>query len=254
MNAAALIVGLYPPAVRDRWGPGIRDELDAAGLRSWPDAIIGAVRLWLRPSTWPETSTGQTRRVAAVALFAVTSATMLMLRAVEPSPALTADTRHIATSLWLIPTLLGIALAAPLPPLRWSALRRLTAVAIRALAGPAAALAAMVLLANSGVLKQTSGLTDVLLVSYYWGTLAFGAVAACVLVGRVAGAAVLPSRRRLGTALVLLGTGLASAALQNAMACVKSGSVTPSFAATIALALLAAATITAGQDLRPHRT
>ncbi len=249
MKAATLIIGLYPPAVRDRWGADISEELDAAGPRSWPDAVTGAVRLWLRPSIWPETFAGQTRRVIAVALFVVTSATMLLLRAIGPSPTVTADTRHLVTSLWLAPTLLGMALAAPLPPLRWAALRRLTVVAIRTLAGPAAALSAMVLAARTGVVRQTSGFTDAALVAYYWGTLAFAAAGMCILVARVAKAAVLPSARRLGAALVLLGSGLACASLQNVLMNIKTGS--GSLAATVALALLAAATISAGHDLRP---
>lgn len=250
MRAAALITALYPPAVRDRWGADISDELEATGPRSWPDAVAGAVRLWLRPSTWPETFTGQTRLVAAVALFVVTSATMLLLRAVEPSLAVTADTRHVATSLWLAPTLLGMALAAPLPPLRWDALRRMTVVTIRTLAGPAAAFSAMVLAANTGLVRQASGLADAALVAYYWGTLAFAAAGMCVLVARVAKAAVLPSARRLGVAFVLLGTGLACASLQNVLVSVKTGSL----ATTVALGALATATISAGHDLRPrHR-
>ena len=191
MNAATLITGLYPPAVRDRWGADISDELAATGPRSWPDAVTGAVRLWLHPSTWPETFTGQTRHVAAVALFVVTAATMLILRAVEPTPAVTADAHHIATSLWLAPTLLGMALAAPLPPLHWATLRRMTVITIRTLTGPAAALSAMVLTARTGVVRQTSGLTDAALVAYYWGTLAFAAAGMCMLVARTAKAAVL---------------------------------------------------------------
>ncbi|WP_242909778.1 hypothetical protein [Actinomadura terrae] len=251
MKAATLITVLYPPAVRDRWGADISDELEAAGPRSWPDAVAGAARLWLRPSTWPETFAGQTRRVTAVALFVVTSVTMLVLRAVEPSPAVTADTRHIATSLWLAPTLLGMALAAPLPPPHGAALRRMTAVAIRVLAGPAAALAALVLAANTELARQSTGLTYAALVAYYWGTLAFAAAGMCIFVARVAKAAVLPSARRVGAALVLLGTGLACASAQNVLVSIRTGSVTGSFAATVALTLLAAATISAGHDLRP---
>ncbi|MGI5422898.1 hypothetical protein [Actinomadura luteofluorescens] len=130
----------------------------------------------------------------------------------------------------------------------------MTVVAIRTLAGPAAAFSVMVLAANTGVVGQTSGLTDAALVACYWGTLAFSAVGMCVLVARVADAAVLPSVRRFGAALVLLGTGLACASLQNVLVSVKTGSVTGSPAATVALGLLAAATISAGHDLRPLRT
>ncbi|MGI5200466.1 hypothetical protein ACQEU6_02505 [Spirillospora sp. CA-108201] len=71
MRAATLISGLYPPAVRPRWGTEISIEVSEAGIRCWPDAAAGAARLWLHPSDWPETLAGQTRRVLAVALFAV---------------------------------------------------------------------------------------------------------------------------------------------------------------------------------------
>ena len=48
MNVPALIVGLYPPAIRQRWGTEITQEVAHSGLRSWPDAVIGAARLWLQ--------------------------------------------------------------------------------------------------------------------------------------------------------------------------------------------------------------
>ena len=66
----------------------------------------GCRALWLRPGDWPETFTGQTRRVVTVTLFAITAATGLVLRTVAPSATLTADLRHPATSLWLVPLLL----------------------------------------------------------------------------------------------------------------------------------------------------
>jgi hypothetical protein len=101
MSAATLLTGLYPPAVRERWGADISREVSASGIRSWPDTLTGAARLWLHPSDWPETFAGQTRRVLTVTLFAIIAATGLLLRTVAPSAALTADMRHPVTSLWL---------------------------------------------------------------------------------------------------------------------------------------------------------
>lgn len=246
MSAAALLTLLYPPAVRERWGEDIRYEVTASGIRSWPDTLLGAARLWLHPGDWPETVTGQTRRVLTVALFALTAATGLLLRSAEPSTTFTADIRHPATSLWLAPLLLGTVLAAPLPPLRGRALRRLTAEAARTLAPPAAAVTALCLTAWSGLADH---LADGAAVLYYWLTLGFVAVRLCALVARLTRTAPPPSTRRLSAALLYLGTGLALAAGQNLLAVLRTtpqGSLTDS----LVLGLLAAAAISAGHDLR----
>ncbi|MFI2203929.1 hypothetical protein ACH47Z_24735 [Streptomyces sp. NPDC020192] len=250
MSAATLLAGLYPPAVRERWGADIRSEVSASGIRSWPDTVAGAARLWLHPGDWPETFTGQTRRVLTVALFALGATAALLLRSLEPSGALAADRHHPAAGLWLAPLLLGIALAAPLPLLRGAALRRLVAAAVRTLAAPAVAVVALCLLAWSGTPARTTGLADGAMVGYYWLTLGFVALRLCVLVARVARTATLPSTRRLSTALLYLGAGLALAAGRNLLAAPPGpASVTE----TLALALLAATALSAGRDLRRKR-
>lgn len=249
MRAAALITRLYPPAVRARWGAEISHEVSRSGIRCWPDTIAGAVRLWLHPSDWPETLAGQTRRVLAVALFAVTAVTALLLRAAEPSAILTADARRPATSLWLVPIMLGIGLAVPPPPLRWDALRRLAAIAIRTLAAPALAGGTMVLAARSGVVDHPTGLEGAALIVCYWTTLGFTAARCCTLVGRVARTVTVPTTRRLSAALLLIGTGLAVATAQYLVA-IAGTPHAGSLIVTLALALLAAATISAGRDLR----
>lgn len=236
MNAATVLTRLYPPAVRERWGAELSHEVSTAGMRSWPDTVVGAGRLWLHPSDWPETTPGQTRRVVAVALFTVTAVTALLLRATGPVPELTADAAH---SLWLALILLGVALGTPIPALRWPAWRRLTGDAVRLLAAPGAALLAMFLVANSGLVDHPTVPVNVALVVWYWATLTFTAVRLCTLVARVA---TMPTRARLRRALFLTGAGLALAAAQSAFA----GSVAP----TLALALLGAATIQVAQDLQ----
>src|SRR5262249_41130470 len=86
-----------------------------SGIRSWPDALLGAARLWLHPGDWPETSDGQTRQVLTVTLFAVTAAAALLVRAAG-QPVLTGSLRHPATTLWLAPILLRAPLPPPPPP------------------------------------------------------------------------------------------------------------------------------------------
>ncbi|AKJ09144.1 hypothetical protein ABB07_03625 [Streptomyces incarnatus] len=251
MNAAALLIRLYPPAVRQRWGEDIRHEVSASGIRSWPDTLAGAARLWLHPGDWPETTSGQTRRVLTVALFALTAATGLLLRSAEPSTTLTADLHHPPTSLWLLPLLTGIALAAPLPPPHGAALRHLTTTAARTLAAPATAVATLCLTAWSGRTEHLTGTTEAATVTSYWLTLAFVAVRLCVLVARIARTAHLPSTRRLSTALLCIGTGLTLAASQNLLA---ATTLHPgSLAESAALGVLAAVAVSAGRDLRRNR-
>jgi hypothetical protein len=225
MSAPELIVALYPPAVRERWGAEIGREVAESGPRSWGDAVLGAVRLWLRPGDWPESAAGQTRRVLAVALFGVTAAAMLVLRA-EPGP----------RPLWLPPLAAGVLLAAPLPPLRWWALRTLCVDMVRTMAAPAVAVAGVFALAWGGVV----GLGPF---AYYWATLAFAAYRGCALVARVLRTCVAPTTGRLRVALLLVGAGLAVAAFQAATA--------GTLVVTCVLALLAALALRTGQNL--HR-
>ncbi|MFD8395375.1 hypothetical protein ACFV2N_40820 [Streptomyces sp. NPDC059680] len=253
MNGATLLTRLYPPAVRERWGEDIRHEVSAGGVRSWPDTLAGAARLWLHPGDWPETFTGQTRRVLTVALFTLTAATGLLLRSAEPSTTLTADIHHPATSLWLAPLLLGVGLAAPLPPLSGAALRSLTAAAFRTLAAPTAAVVALCLVAWSGLAEHLTGFAGTAVVTYYWLTLGFVAFRLCVLVARIARTAALPTTRRLSTALLHIGTGLTLAAGQNLLAVVRTAPHPGSLAESTALGLLAATAISTGRDLRQKR-
>jgi hypothetical protein len=253
MSVATVLTGLYPPAVRERWGADISREVSVSGVRSWPDTLAGAARLWLHPSDWPETFAGQTRRVLTVTLFAITAATGLLLRAVATSTALTADVRHPVTSLWLAPVLLGIALGTPLPLLRGTALRRLSTLAVRTLTAPAAAVLAMVLMAWGGVAGQTTGFADAALVLYYWLTLGFVALRLCTLVARTGRTTALPTRRRLCAALLCMGAGLTLAAGQSLVALVQTGLHPDSLVETLTLGLLGAAAISVAHDLRRTR-
>ncbi|MEV6932034.1 hypothetical protein AB0M46_47145 [Dactylosporangium sp. NPDC051485] len=245
MSAAEVIVALYPPAVRERWGAEIGREVAERGARSWTDAVAGAVRLWLHPGDWPETAAGQTRRVLAVALFAVTAAATLLLRAAEPAP------YPHATALWLALLAVGALLAAPLPPLRWRALRILCAEAVGTMAAPGVAVVAMVALANSGLVERPTAAIGVVLVAYYWSTLAFAALRACTLVARVQRISVVPTARRLRGALLLVGAGTALAAGQGTLSALHTG--VGNLCVTAALGLLAGLTLQTGQNLPARR-
>jgi len=247
MSGAAVIVALYPPAVRQRWGEEIGREVAERGIRSWPDAVAGAVRLWLHPDDWPETAAGQTRRVLAVCLFGVTAAATLLLRAAEPAP------YPHATALWLAPLAAGALLAAPLPPRAWRPLRRLCAETVRTAALPAAAVAAMIALANSGLLDHPTGALAVALLAYYWSTLSFAALRACTLIARVQHICVAPTTRRLRAALLLVGAGLALATAQGTIAAFHTAVGAGGLCVTGALGLLAALTLQTGQNLRRSR-
>lgn len=254
-TTARLLTALYPPAVRERWGAELSRAVAEAGIRAWPDTVVGAVRLWLHPAEWPETSAGQTRRVMTVTMFALTAATGLLLRTVSPSATLTADLGHPATSLWLAPLLLGIVLAVPLPPLRGAALRRLTAVAARTLAAPALAVLAMFLLAWTGVPEMVgTPLAGAALVSSYWLTLGFVALRLCTLVARITPTAAPPSARRLSSAFLCMGAGLAFGASQSLLA--GHGATAPprSLIDTAALGVLAATALSVGNNLRQPGT
>jgi hypothetical protein len=250
MSAARFLTGLYPPAVRERWGADLVEEVSASGVRSWPDTVAGAARLWLHPADWPETSAGQTRHVVTVTVFALAAATGLLLRTVQPTATLTADLRHPVSSLWLAPLLLGVALATPLPPLRGTTLRRLAGRTVRTLAAPAAALSAMCLLAWSGATAHLTGAADVAALGSYWLTLGFVAVRGCTLAARVVRVVAPPSTRRLSAALLCLGAGLTCATGQSLPALDGAAPRPMVLAQAVALGLLAATALSLGKDLR----
>lgn len=249
MSAATVLTGLFPPAVRDRWGADLRDEVDSAGIRSWPDTLVGAARLWLHPSDWPESQAGETRRVLTVMSFTIAAGTALVLRTVTPSSTLTADVRHPVTSLWLGLLVLGLVLAAPLPPLQGDRLRRLVVMAARTLAAPAAAVLSMFALAWSGLVRDLTGMAHVALTACYWLMLGFVSLRGCALVARTARSVSLPSSRRLSVALLSTGAGLALASGQNLLAATERGVDPIRLAQTCALGGLAVTAISAGKDL-----
>ena len=250
MNVPTLIVSLYPPGVRQRWGTEMVREVAASGPGSWPDTVIGAVRLWTHPGDWPETASGQTRRVLAAALFAEAAVAALLLRAAGPPRFLVAGPGHYpVASAWLLLVLAGAALAAPLPPLRPGALWRLAAVTARTLATPALALLALYLTARSGLVDHPARPVHFLLLGCYWATLAYVGLRACALVSRIGPIAIMPGAGRLRPALYLIGAGFAIAAGQGLASAVHPTVHAGTLALSCALATLAAAAVTAAHDL-----
>jgi hypothetical protein len=241
MNVPVVLARLYPPGVQERWGSEIVHEAHLAGPRSWFDTASGAGRLWLHPSDWPETVSGQTSRVLVTAFVAVTTAAALLVRAAGPA-SLTAGVDRPASSAWLAPILLGAALAAPLPPLRRAALGRLAGTAARTLVAPVLAFGILFALARSGLVVHPTAVVEVLLIGWYWATLGFVGVHVCLLAARIGRIAVPPGIRRLRWALLLLGVGLALAAGQS----LEAGM----FVSSCGLAALAAVVLVAGLDLR----
>lgn len=251
MIAPAILVALYPPPVRERWGNDLAREVAAGGPRSWLDTAAGAARLWAHPSDWPESTAGQTRRILIVELAAVAALVALLLRAAgQPSATFTADLTHPATSAWLIAILAGLVVAAPLPPLRWRALGQLIAVCLRTLAAPAIALFAMYVLAQSNLVDHLGGALSALLYIYYWTSLAFVGLRACALAGRIGHVAIPPSARRLRAATLLIGTGLAMAALQNLASGLHRGPSISAAALSTGLATVAVIALATAHDLR----
>lgn len=181
----------------------------------------------------------------AAALVAVTMTAGMLLRAAGPTP-LTANVSHPVTSAWAAPILLGLALATPLPPLRWAAFARLTVEAARTLVAPALAVLALYLIAHSGLIDHTTGGVRLLLLGDNWATLGFVCVRLCLVVVRIGQIAIIPGTRRLRLALLFAGTGLAFGAAQILASALRAGTVTLS----CGLAALAVPLLVAGLDLR----
>ncbi len=249
MNVPAVLAAFYPPAIRRQWGSEIAHEARSAGPRSWFDTVIGAGKLWLHPSDWPEPGPGETSRVLVTAFGVVITASGLLVRGFGAGR-LSVDAAQLAAGVWLAPVVAGVVLAAPLLPLRSSTFRRAFAVAGRTLAVPAAAVVVLLLFARSGLADRLTGPVRVLPVTYYWATLSFVGFRLCLLVARIGRVAVPPSLERLRLALLCGGTGLALAAVRVLTAADAGGVRAGAVVLASGLAALAVAVISVGRDLR----
>lgn len=248
MNAGRLLAGLYPAPVRDRWGPELAAEIVHSGPRSWGDAALGAVRLWLQPATWPETVTGQVRRTVVGFAVAIAATAALGARGFGPVGLRVAQP---GTAVWVAAVVCGLAVLAPVPRLRPVALVRLAAHLARAAALPAFALAVLIVVANSGLIAHPGPAGRVALVGYYWSTLVFAGVRACTAVGRLGPDLVrLPSVRRIQTGLLVVGGGLALGAAEIATTISAGGRVSSGGLTVVVFVFLAALAARAVLDLR----
>lgn len=251
MSVPALLVGLYPPAIRQRWGEELAHEVAVSGPRCWLDTVIGAGKMWARPSDWPDTTGGQTRRVLLVVLVAVTTLVGLLLRASGDAAAiLTADPAQPVTSVWVAPVLAGLVLATPLPRLRRQDLWRVMTVIGRTLAAPISAVLALYLTARSGLVDRPTIAVHILLLAGYWTTLCFTGVRLCILTVRISQFTTPPSIRRLRVAAFAIAAGLGIAVLQNLTVTLHTAHDTGALTLCGALALLATVLVAISRDLR----
>ena len=177
MGLARRLIRLYPAAFRERWGPDLEVEVQAAGGRSWPNLAAGVADLWLHPTLWPADSRAQ-RRGRAATTAAVLTATWWYVAhaAVELDGRLWHDVGHswqLSTCTTLM--LVGLALVSPRPDLA-TALAGLRLLAVPALLG-----GVVVVAANAGT---DLGAARYLLLVCWWTALALGAVQACRVVAR----------------------------------------------------------------------
>lgn len=248
MNAGRLLAGLYPAPVRDRWGPDLIAEIAHSGPRSWLDAALGAVRLWLQPATWPETVAGQARRTVVGFAVAIVVTGALGARGFG-SVGLSVD--RPGTAVWVAAVACGLAVLAPVPHLRPVALARLAVYLARAAAVPVGALAALVVVANSGLVAHPGPAGRVALVAYYWCTLVLAGVRACTAAGRLGPDLVrLPSVRRIQLGLLVVCGGLALGAAEITAGVVAGGRLAGGALTAAVFVFLAALAARAALDLR----
>ncbi len=69
MSTITWLVRLYPASLRERWGAGLEDEVNAGGWRRLPNLLLGLLDMWAHPVVWPTNSAARRRRRAAVLAF-----------------------------------------------------------------------------------------------------------------------------------------------------------------------------------------
>lgn len=207
--AARALAYAYPPPVRERWGDELAAEIAGRGPRAWPDAVLGAVRLWLRPGQWPARTGGQVRRAVVVLAFLAVGVAALSARGLAPWLGVPGgDPSQLP---WLATVSLGVLVLAPLP-------RRPVGSFLRAVLVPlvpgGVLLAAMFALARMPV--DATGALRVVLLTGYWTALIALAAAPVAAVCRLDPATtVIPGRRRAEAGMLAIAVGLAGGGLAN---------------------------------------
>ncbi|MFC0039184.1 hypothetical protein [Actinomadura rayongensis] len=259
MTPARLLAALYPPPVRERWGPGLEDEIRAAGRRSWPDALLRAADLWLHPAVWPARSPAERRLRASAMAVTVTALCWFVTHvATETDDALGGTGRSAALTASTLGMAAGLALIVPLPrPAALAAFARHATVR----GAPPAALAALAVAVvhtsgpTAGHTAGVPGWARGAVLACWWTALALGALQCCRLVTVLGADAVVaprPARLRLGVLVLLAATAADAGAV---LAHVAGAGPDPSAAlAGAALALLAPLLLTPLRDLRRATT
>lgn len=255
MTAARVLVALYPPPVRDRWGNDLAAHVTRAGSRSWVNTVTGAVDLWLHPGTWPAISAGQVRRITSTLTFALAVPAALVTRGFGAAQ-LAPTGHHPVQTAWLLLIATGVALATPLPLLRPAALARLLGLTTRTMTLPALAMLTLFAVAHSGWVEHPAGPARVVLVVGYWATLTLGGVRVCNVIANLRGdIAHAPSISRLQVGLALIGCGLTVGAWSTLESMITSRTFTASSSLVcIAFVALAALAATNARDLHARPT
>jgi hypothetical protein len=218
MSLTRALVGLYPAAVRERWGPELEEAAQRDGWRGWPDLTVNLIRFWRHPAIWPAGSATRRRARAANLAIGVTGAGWLTGHALLELSA--AVPRGLAHS-WVLDacdaiTFLGFLLVLPLPhPSNWLAL---AAMAARRLAAPVLLGAAVAVAAN-----QHSTGRSLPLLACWWLALTLAVVQ---IARTVASVEAPPGPRRLVTGLWFAVLGLSTSAAVFVTATFASGNDT----------------------------
>jgi hypothetical protein len=212
MNLTRALIGLYPRAVRDRWGPELEDQAAADGWRSWVGLLVTVAGLWIHPAVWPARSMTHRRARAANLTVAVTGAGWLTGHALlELSASVPSSFAHS----WVLDfcdavTFVGFVLVLPLPrPAAWT---KVVALAVRRLTAPVLLAAGVVIAAN-----QYSDSPRVPTLAAWWLALILGVVQSVRTVASIDLAATPgPRRLRIGLWCAVLGLTLSSAIVVTA--------------------------------------
>jgi hypothetical protein len=207
VNIGRALVGLYPRAIRDRWGPEFEDQATSEGWRSWPGLLVTLAGLWMHPAIWPARSISHRRARAANLTVAVTGAGWLTGHVLfELSASIHGRLAHS----WILDvcdvvTFAGFVLVLPLPrPAAW---RKVVVLATRRFAVPILLAAGVVMAAN-----HHPGSLRVPTMAGWWLALALGVVQSVRTVASIdLAAAPGPFRLRVGLWFAVLGLTLSSA-------------------------------------------
>jgi hypothetical protein len=214
MSVVRVLLRLHPAPFRERWGPELEADAQAAGARSWPNLVANALDMWLHPVIWPADSASQRQHRAATTALAITLAAWFTGRAATANDSQVTWQAHpvwnVADCAMLM--LLGAALVLPLPRPTPNAVAALLRKSVTSLAAPAAlGIGALIFVHTTH--PATGSTARLLVTASYWLTLGLAAIQVGRIIGTT-GTAVLsppsPERLRLGIGILTVGSALSS--------------------------------------------